>query len=199
MASIFTSKVYMNGWNLTKWLVGLSILWFAVIFFKHGFHEEANRIAIRQSARIAAVLFSFAFGASALQRFWKNGFSNWLLKNRKNIGVAFAIVHIIHLIFLAVLQTNFHPVFEMAKTISILGGGLAYVFVFLMLLTSFPKFSQYLSPKNWKLLHTAGGYWIWYIFIRSYVKRVNTEIEYLPLVILLVVVFVLRIWKILKV
>ena len=145
------------------------------------------------SARIGVVLFSFAFGASALHYFYKNIFTWWLRMNRRYIGISFAIMHLVHLAFLLLLQFNFHPVFNKAKTISLLGGGLAYFFVVAMLFTSFPFFSKYLSHKNWKLLHTAGGYWIWYIFIRSYVKRALTEYEYIPLVILLVVVLMLRV------
>ena len=130
--------------------------------------------------------------ASAFHYFVKNGFSWWLRMNRRYIGVSFAIMHLVHLGFLILLQFNSHPIFFKAKTISLLGGGLAYFFVVAMLLTSFPVFSKYLSKKNWTLLHTIGGYWIWYIFIRSYVKRVDTEIEYLPLVILFTGAILLR-------
>lgn len=93
---------------------------------------------------------------------------------------------------------NFHPVFEVAATSSLIGGGLAYVFVVLMLLTSFDAFSRFLSSRQWTLLHTIGGYWIWFIFIKSYYKRVTTELEYLPLLLLLTVVLVLRLAKVIS-
>lgn len=179
-------------WDVVKLTVGLSLLYFALLYYFGGFDETTTRQAIRMSARVAVVLFCVAFGASAFHRLVKNGFSFWLLMNRKYFGISFAILHLIHLGFLLVLQQNFHPVFNMAKTISLLGGGLAYVFVVLMLLTSFEFFSKYLTRKQWKILHTAGGYWIWFIFIRSYVKRALTEYEYIPLVVLLVAVVALR-------
>ncbi len=185
-------------WGIVKFVLAFSAILYAILFITQGFEEESNRYAIRWSARISVTLFSLAFGASAIQYFWKNVFTFWLLMNRKYLGISFAISHLTHLFFLLLLQQNFHPVFEKAKTIPLLGGGLAYLFLVLMLLTSFERFSKYLSGKNWLILHTAGGYWIWYIFIRSYVKRAMTEWEYLPLVILLAVVFGLRIFKLVK-
>ncbi len=184
------------GWTFVKVVIGASLLYFIQLYYFGGFNETTTRQAIRMSARIAVVLFSFAFMASSLQYFFKNVFTWWLRMNRKYVGISFAIMHLVHLCFLIILQTNFHPVFNRAKTISLIGGGMAYVFLVLMLLTSFSVFSKYLSKKQWNILHAAGGYWIWYIFIRSYVKRVTTEIEYLPLVVLLGLVMVLRLVRV---
>jgi len=138
------------------------------------------------------VLFSLAFAASGLHRQFHNSFTFWLLTNRKYLGISFAIMHLVHLCYLGVLQFNFHPVFEKAKTISLIGGGLAYFFIIMMLLTSFKIFSKYLSKRQWKWLHTIGGYWILYIFLRSYWKKALTEYEYYPLTIMLVLVIVVR-------
>jgi hypothetical protein len=181
-------------WSLVTIIVSGSLLYFIQLFYLHGVVEESNRQAIRISARIAVVLFSMAFVASALHRLTRNSFTWWMRMNRRYLGISFAILHLIHLGFLLMLQQKFHPVFYMAKMISLLGGGLAYVFVILMLLTSFPRFSKYLSPKNWTFLHTVGGYWIWYIFMRTYVKRAMTASEYLPIVVMLMMVLVIRLW-----
>lgn len=186
----------LREWKLVSLIVGLSLFYFIQLFYFGGFNEETNRQAIRISARIAVVLFSMAFIASSFQYFVKNVFSFWLLMNRKFIGISFAILHLIHLAFLLLLQQNFHPVFNKAKTISLIGGGMAYVFLVLMLLTSFSAFSKYLSKKQWTALHTVGGIWIWYIFARSYFKRVDTEIEYLPIVVLLAIVIIFRIARV---
>ncbi|HFA50136.1 MAG TPA: hypothetical protein ENJ95_14090 [Bacteroidetes bacterium] len=186
------------GWKIVQAVILLSALYFGQLFLFNEFNEETTRRAIAMSARVAVVFFSAAFMASSLHYFSKNVFTWWLRMNRKYIGVSFAVLHLAHLCFLIVLQYNFHPVFNKAKTISLLGGGLAYVFVVLMLLTSFPYFSKYLSKKQWTTLHTVGGYWIWYIFIRTYVKKLFGRFEYDPVVvwsiiILLALVIVLRI------
>ena len=84
-------------------------------------------------------------------------------QNRRFLGISFALLFFIHFCFLILLQQTFHPVFNRAATISLIGGGLAYVFAFLMFLTSFPYFSKKISRKNWLILHTVGSWWIWYI------------------------------------
>lgn len=183
-------------WNIVWAMLIFSIANSAYGFWGNGFTEDGVRHSIRWSARAAAILFCMAFSASSIHFFWKNGFTFWLRLNRRHLGIAFAIVHLIHLFWLVVLQLDFHPIFNMAKRISLFGGGLAYVFVVLMLATSFPHFSKKTTPRNWNLLHTVGGWWIWYIFIRSYMRDVmNGDWGDLPLAVFLIVVFLFRILK----
>ncbi len=182
------------AWDIVKLIMVGSVMFFGLMLFNYGFTEEGTREMIRWSARISVVLFSLAFAASGIHRLVQNSLTFWLLMNRKYLGISFAIVHLEHLFFLVILQYNFHPVFEKAKTISLIGGGLAYLFLILMLLTSFELFSKFLSKKQWKVLHTVGGYWILFIFLRSYWKRALTEYEYFPIAILLVLVIIVRLW-----
>jgi hypothetical protein len=147
------------------------------------------------TARIAGILFAFAFMASSIQYYLKGIFTFWLLSNRKYLGVSFAIVHLIHLALLVVLHEVFHPIFHIAATSSLVSGGIAYFFTIAMLLTSFDNLKRRISSKNWKILHTVGGYWIWMIFFISYMKRVDTELVYLPLVLLFALTLILRILK----
>ncbi len=184
------------AWDIVKVITLFSIVLFLGIFYSLGFNEESNRLAIRLTARMSGILFCLAFGASAFHAWVKNSFSWWIFMNRKFWGISFALMHLVHLAFLVLLQMYFHPVFERAATTSLLAGGLVYLFLVLMLLTSFPFFAKKISNKSWKILHTAGGYWIWLIFIISYVKSVlRGSNEYIPLVILLAVTLLLRIWK----
>ncbi len=184
------------AWDIVKLITILSLLLYLGIFYFHGFHESTNRLMIRLTARTSAVFFIIAFSANAFHQWQRNSFSWWVFMNRKFFGISFAILHLVHLFFLLLLQKKFHPVFEMAAISSLAGGGLAYLFLILMLLTSFPFFSKMISKKNWKRLHTFGSYWIWLIFMISYTKRVNTEIEFLPMIILFLGGLILRIWKI---
>ena len=59
----------MKAWELTRWCVGFTVLFFAFIFILNGLNEPSLRINIRWSARFAAIYFSFAFMASSLQYF----------------------------------------------------------------------------------------------------------------------------------
>ena len=183
-------------WDLVKYTIIFSIGLYTAFFVLGGFTEESTRLAIAWSAKISFTLFCMAFAASAIHKRMKNSFSFWWLMNRKYFGISFALNHLIHLSFLVLLQQVFHPVFTSADTTSLMAGGMAYVFVVLMLFTSFETFSKYLSRKNWKLLHTIGGYWIWVIFMSTYVKRVESiGVEFLPFVLVLLIVLALRIFK----
>jgi methionine sulfoxide reductase heme-binding subunit len=187
------SNIGLWHWRLVQFIVGLSVTAFALIFMIGGFDEESNRQCIRLSAKVAVVLFSMAFSASAVQGLLRNAFTFWWRMNRKFLGISFAIVHLLHLGFLLLLQQCFHPVFTLAKTSSLVAGGIAYGFVVVMLLTSFERFSKPLSPKTWKLLHALGGWWIWGIFASSYFKRAVAEPSYLPWAALVLAVAVLRV------
>lgn len=186
-------------WNIFWAFLFFSSLFYAQFFFRLGLSEESVRQCIRWSARFSVVLFSMAFAASSIHYFWKNVFTFWLRMNRRHLGITFGVSHLSHLGFLLVLQGKFHPVFDLAKTSSLIGGGMAYVFLVLMLLTSFPYFAEKISRQNWKTLHTVGGWWIWVIFFRSYAKRIfQADWGYLPLVAVLVLVFFFRLacfWK----
>lgn len=182
------------AWDLVKAILGLSLLSFSAIFLFQGFNEESNRIAIRLTARFGFLLFALAFAAQGVHLFFRRSATFWLLMNRKYFGICFAIIHWIHLFFLLLLQSYFHPIFELAAPSSIAAGSLAYLFLSLMLLTSFPSFSKYLSRQQWKILHTFGGYWILFIFTTSYTKRFLTEWEWLPFLIMIGMVLFFRFW-----
>ena len=184
-------------WDIVKLILGLSVILFVLIYSVGGFTEESTRLVIRWSARISVTSFCLAFGGSAIHHFTKNSLSWWLMMNRKYWGISFAIVHLIHLCFLGVLQYFFHPVFTLAASTSLLAGGLAYLFVILMFMTSFETFSNKISRQNWKILHNLGGYWIWIIFANSYWKNVliNGVYTYLPFALLLVFILILRLAK----
>jgi len=186
-----TSKTGRGLWfnQLAIVIVFASVLFFISNFLFMGFTEEALRLCIRGSARIAVVLFMLAFGATAIHRTGQNSLSFWVMMNRPYFGISFAIIHLIHLAFLLLLQQVFHPVFTLAESTELLAGGGAYVFVILMLLTSFQPFKKLLSRENWKRLHTLGGWWIWTVFMSSYWKRVfREEYGYIVLAILLALV-----------
>ncbi len=184
------------AWSIVKLAIGLSLLLYASFYYFIGFNEEGVRACIAASAKISFTFFCMAFAASGAHQLFKNSFSFWWLMNRKYLGITFAISHLFHLFFLIGLQWFFHPVFTLAADTSLMAGGIAYFFLVLMLLTSFETFSRYLSNKQWKILHTLGGYWIWMIFLSTYSKRVlRGEYDILPFMITLIIVLVLRIWK----
>lgn len=185
-------------WQVVQLITGLSILLYLILFGYYGFTETFNREAIQWSGRISFACFCLAFVANSLHQVLKNSLSFWLLMNRKYWGISFAISHWIHLFFLGILQYVFHPVFVIAQPSSIAAGMLAYFFLTIMLLTSFERFARLITRKNWRLLHLIGGYWIWIIFMSTYLKRALTAPAHWVYVGILLSVLLLRILHYLK-
>lgn len=195
-----TSKKLHQGWALAIETLVVLGLFAGVLLWVVPDLVTALRVLVRTTARISLVLFSMAFVASSARTLWSSSpFTKWLAQNRRYIGVSFAISHIFHgmgIIGLAIFDTeNF-----MANTpwTTFVFGGLVYVFILFMLITSFDKTTRMLPPRVWKLGHQMGNYGIWLVFLVSYVGRVFTgQWVYTPLFILSIATFAIRLlaWK----
>jgi len=172
--------------------VSLSLM-STVFLSTRGFDEESVRIIIRITAQISVVLFALAFSSSSLNWIWPSKISKFLLKYRPHIGLAFGTTHFIHLLILIILQLKFHPVFELAKSVSLIGGGIAYFCILVMMVTTFPRIQKQI--KQWRILHVIGSYWIWIIFFNSYFKNVFNKNDKYEFFLLLVVVLLLRLFS----
>ncbi len=182
------------GWQLTRLIVLSTLGIFGIMLMLIGWNEEGLRMLIKWSARIGLVFFCLAFGARGIHLWLKNSMSFWVLMNRRYLGVSFAIIHLIHFSFLGLLQYFFYPVFTERSFLSFIPGGIAYVFVVLLLLTSFDQYAKLLSKANWKKLHLFGGFWIWMIFTVRYARgAIGGEVFGIPFLILLVGIMILRI------
>jgi sulfoxide reductase heme-binding subunit YedZ len=163
--------------KIEKWtiVIGTAAAVFAavtVVVLQYGFSEEAMRTALRATARISVVLFALTFAASSLQVFIRHESVGWLLRNRRYLGLSFAVSHTVHLLVIVMLAFYFpHPFLDRLNGISLVGGGLAYGFILLLSITSFSGPRRWLGPQRWSLLHTTGSYYIWVIFAQSYVLR----------------------------
>jgi hypothetical protein len=184
----------LSGWRITALVFVIVTALTAAVFLWMGFTEPAVRVLVRDTARISVVLFTLAFAASSLHTLLRQDWTNWLLKNRRYIGVSFAVSHTAHLLTLAVLFVWFpHPfVEESLMRVAVIGGVLAYVFIALMTLTSFDRTAAMIGPRAWRLLHTIGSYYIWVIFAQSYIPRAIRDPWYVPLAILVLLGIGLR-------
>jgi methionine sulfoxide reductase heme-binding subunit len=62
-----------------------------------------------------------------------------------------------------------------------------------MTATSFDRTAEMIGPRAWKILHTAGSYYIWIIFANSYIGRALSMPEYIPAAAIVVLALVLNI------
>jgi DMSO/TMAO reductase YedYZ heme-binding membrane subunit len=170
----------MKGWKLTIWIsLGLVVLT-GLQLAVWGSGEEGIRVLVRSSARSSVVLFALAFSASALRSLWQTNGSKWLLANRRYVGVSYAVSHALHAAALFALYDVSSEFAESLNAVTLVGGGLAYVFTLAMAVTSNDAAVRALGRQGWRRLHLVGGWYIWIIFAQSYLPRAVMDPVYLP-------------------
>lgn len=171
----------MSGWPIVGWATIAVAALVAAIFGVVGADEAGLRMAIRATARTSVVFFALAFAASALRRRWPSPATSWLLRNRRQLGVSYAVSHFLHLLLIVALGGwTVHGFVGVRPPIVIVGGGLAYVLLALMTLTSFDRTAAWLGPRRWRQLHLTGGYYNWFIFAQSYVPMISKTLLAVP-------------------
>jgi len=151
-------------------------------------------LTLRITARVAFLLYIAVFITRPLRQLLPAPFTRSMLRNRRYLGISFSAVMTGHLLLISWLLIF---VSEQERPIaSLVPGIITYVFVFLMLLTSFDGPAQALGSKNWRRLHKTGLYWIGIIFAITLVPDVINypdEPLYLAIGALIVMALVLRI------
>jgi hypothetical protein len=141
-------------------LLEFSILLSALLIF--GFTLEALQTATRYSGRLSLVVFSFIF----LTQNNKKKLTPSLSERPYDI---FAVIHGIHLIeliiFVYLSQIKLVPY-------KILGGFLAYLFIFLMPLAHQYQKQKKISVIRFFTIETTFLYYVWLIFFITYLTRV---------------------------
>jgi sulfoxide reductase heme-binding subunit YedZ len=179
------------GWPLVGWCALVLVMLMATILAMDGTGEPGLRAAVRTSAQTSFVLFISAFSASSLYATWPSPLTRWMLRNRRYVGVSFAVSHFIHLIAIIALAYRLGDAFEL-NPVTLVGGGLAYVFIAAMTATSFDRTAAWIGPRAWRRLHTTGAYYIWFIFFTSYAPRALQSLLYAPFAFVLLGMIALR-------
>lgn len=182
----------LAGWPIVGWS-SLVIGTACVLLLVHsGADAQGWRAVIRLTAKTSLVLFTAAFVASSVRVLWPMPLTRWLLANRRYLGVSFAASHTMHLIGIVALL-RVEPEFTIDRP-TLIGGGLAYVFLAAMTATSFDRSAAWLGPRRWRLLHRTGMYYLWLIFFISYAPRTALEsVAYLPFVVVLLGALAVRV------
>ncbi len=183
--------IALQRWNIVGFSALIIGIMVAIIWLIYGIDEQGMRMAIRATARTSYILFLGAFVASALRRIWSNSFTAWLLKNRRYLGISMAVSHTYHAIAILGLwfaTSGVTPKFDP-------GGALGYLFLIAMTITSFERPAAWIGQPAWKILHTTGMHFFWLAFTLEFSLRIQESmLIYLPLVILLVLAIMLRLF-----
>lgn len=161
----------LQGWAIVGWTAVVVGGLCAVLLGIYGPGDDGCHAVIRHTAQTSFVLFLGAYYASSLRVFWRSDLSKWLLANRRYLGVSYAVSHTYHLGFIALLATSSTTFHDDVSLVTIIGGGMAFVLMYLMALTSFDRTAAALGRRNWVRLHKVGMHYNWAIFFNSYFSR----------------------------
>lgn len=172
----------MNGWRLTGVLSLLLSAMALYLLSVQGWDAEGIRLVIRATARTSLMLFVLAFTASAMAELLPSEATRWQRRNRRYLGVSFAVSHLIHLSAIVSLASIDQALFwKLTNVNTIVLAGTAYVFIAAMAATSFDRTAAWLGPRKWRLLHLLGGWYIWISFAVAVGKRVPIDRFYWPM------------------
>jgi DMSO/TMAO reductase YedYZ heme-binding membrane subunit len=139
------------------------------------FSVESLDFALRASGRIAFLALIMAFAARPLQELLRTPWTAKLLRNRRQVGVAFAGIHTSHL-GLIVYKAYLVPDFTLAGILN-LPAGVVYGLMLAMLVTSFERPARALGPTAWKALHKIGLFVLFAAFLDSQLPKQLDQLE----------------------
>ncbi|QUM72027.1 ferric reductase-like transmembrane domain-containing protein [Sphingopyxis granuli] len=183
---------WSEGGRLLILLMAMLLVMSTIILAIAGSGIDGTRMLIRASARSSLLLFVAAFTAGALFRLRSTPATRWTIRNRRWLGLGFAFSHLIHLLAILWLFGAYGDRTPPPPISTLVGGGIAYVFIALLAATSFDGAVRTLGTKNWQRLHKAGVWYIWLIFMVSYGGRAAVDPMYIPPALLLIAAAAVR-------
>jgi len=157
-----------RSWAITGWNSIALLVMTALVLATAGSGEEGVRMLIRATARSSATLFLVSFLARPARQLWRTGATAFLLRNRRYFGVSMAVSHLIHGIAIIWLLTAFPSAYQ-TNAITLVGGGLGFVFIALMAATSSDAAVAWLGRARWQLLHRTGVWYLWFVFAFTFI------------------------------
>lgn len=155
----------LNGFGL----VGIAALCVgamtAIVLGLHGTGEDGMRALLRATARTSLVLFLLAYLASTLRALVDRPFTRWLLRNRRYVGLSFAVSHVVHGVAIVGLSVVTAAPPDAGTAVA---GGLAYALLAAMTATSFDRSAAWLGPRWWNRLHRTGIHYLWFVFTLTF-------------------------------
>ncbi|RXT56417.1 hypothetical protein B6S44_04935 [Bosea sp. Tri-44] len=169
-----------EGWPLLATLAAILTVAALAAFASTG-GSDGIRMAIRLTARTSLALFLLAFTASALFRVCPNPWTRWQLRNRRQLGLGFAVSHLLHAIAIIALAVTDPKLFaDLGGPNMLPGGGSAYLVIAAMAATSFDRTAALIGPVAWRRLHLFGAWYIWLSFMIAFGMRARLDMAYWP-------------------
>ena len=170
----------------------------AIYFFIIASSDESGRLWTRYSAHLSFLYLITAYSVSIFKDTFNHDAINNLVINRRYFGLSFSISHSVHLVALIYF---FYTSNENPGIVSIIGGGLGYLLMYAMTLTSTDAMVKRIGIKNWKMLHTTGINYLVIIFFYTFVGSMlgtSPYSIYMVYVLVIIIIWTLKIVKFAK-
>ncbi len=179
MAGNQAAPTRFGGWKLVGLTALVVIAVIELELLMGGRGEDGWLGAVRATAAISVGLFLVTYLASTLRRLHRGAATLWLLCNRRYLGVSFAVSHFAH--FGAIVALSIAMDMSPPLHLAVLGG-LGYLLLIAMVLTSFDRSAAWLGGPRWNLLHRVGLHYVWGIFAFTYGGSATAGGRLFPLV-----------------
>jgi len=154
----------INAWGLF-WLISIpvSVAIAAEMFASDLSSGDGVSHMISYSVRFAVPLIFLVVAASSLQVLFSGPLAMWWLRNRKYLGLCFAVAMAWQGLFIFIMSYAFRDYYyaDIYLLRDEIEGSVGYIFLAAMVLTSFRFGSKHLSQEQWRLLHKTGLYFLW--------------------------------------
>ena len=154
----------INKWNLF-WLISIPMCTIMVIAMMGVDMSTGSGVSemIGFAVRWAVPFIYLVVAISSIQILFPGPLSMWLMRNRKYIGLCFAVAMAWQGLFIFIMSYFFHDYYyaDVYLFRDEIEGSIGYIFLPAMVVTSFNFGRQYLNSKQWKLLHKSGIYFLW--------------------------------------
>lgn len=172
----------------TFWLAAVAVVALSlVIMTRGGDFIENVRLLIRATARSSATLFLLTFLASSLARIWPAQATAWMMRDRRQLGLAFAFSHTVHAAAIYTYWKSAPDIFWHYRTVAgNIPGTFGYIALFALVLTSNDRAVEMLGQRLWQRVHKVAIWTIFLVFFLAWGKRISSEALYaVPFVIFL--------------
>lgn len=166
----------MNIGKLSLYLQGLPLLGLAIVatvvvglvgYQYPGAGHDPIVGALIWTGRFAFLVFLIPLFARPLRGLVKTPFTAWLMRWRRNAGIAYGGIQSVHLVIVCAMFLLLSD--PPTETIMVIVGSLGLALSLGMLVTSFPGPTRALGAKLWKSLHKAGFHVFMFIYFFDFV------------------------------
>jgi DMSO/TMAO reductase YedYZ heme-binding membrane subunit len=163
-----------RNWVVFLGAVAITVVVSGLYLGVAGSNDAAIGVALRSSAHASFIVLLVVFVARPLRQMLRTPFTAALLRNRRLLGVAFAGIHFAHLGL--ILYRDRQVADYSFSVIENALGGLMYLFIFLMFVTSFDTTARALGARNWRILHKTGLYAVLVAFLQTIVPDSREQV-----------------------